>query len=60
MPNENNVFLISDFSFLQGAEKVLSGLRLSFLRKQESSLFKAFWTPAFAGATVIWSFSASC
>jgi len=26
--------------------------RASFLRKPESSLFKLFWTPAFAGVTV--------
>jgi hypothetical protein len=32
---------------------------LSFLRKQESSLSKFFWTPAFAGVTVIWGFSAT-
>ena len=29
----------------------------SFLRKQESSFFKAFWTPAFAGVTGKWGFS---
>jgi hypothetical protein len=41
-------------------EKVLNGPISSFLRMQESSLFKAFWTPAFAGATTIRSISASC
>jgi hypothetical protein len=35
------------------AEKILIVLISSFLRKQESSLFKAFWTPAFAGVTAI-------
>jgi hypothetical protein len=35
----------------QVAEKLFSRLRMSFLRKQESSIFKPFWTPAFAGMT---------
>jgi len=30
---------------------------LSFLRKQESSLFRAFWTPAFAEVPVLLSFA---
>jgi len=42
------------------AEKVVFGLNLSFLRKQESILFKAFWTPAFAGVTIKQNFSAPC
>jgi hypothetical protein len=48
-----------EISILRFAEKVLFSLSLSFLRKQESSLFKAFWTPAFAGVTGEQSFFAS-
>jgi hypothetical protein len=44
----------------QVAEKVLFGLMLSFLRKQESILFNASWTPVFAGVTMNRGFSASC
>ena len=50
---------IKEFEYCQVAEKVLYGLMLSFLRKQESSLFRVFWTPAFAGVTANGSFSAS-
>jgi hypothetical protein len=35
----------------QAVEKVLGLLILSFLQKQESSVFIRIWTPAFAGAT---------
>jgi hypothetical protein len=31
---------------------------LSFLRRQESSLFNALWTAAFAGVTANWNFVA--
>ncbi len=40
--------------------KIVFGLRLSFLRKQEFSFFNGFWTPAFAGVTAQESFSATC
>jgi hypothetical protein len=46
--------------YQQVAEKVFFSVRSSFLGKQESSLFKDFWTPAFAGVTDYWSFFASC
>jgi hypothetical protein len=42
----------------QIAEKVFGNSSASFLRKQQSSLCKAFWAPAFAGVTVVnWDFS---
>jgi hypothetical protein len=40
--------------------KVLFGPGSSFLRKQECSLFSAFWTSPFAGVKGNWSFSVSC
>jgi hypothetical protein len=42
---------------VQLVEKLFGNTFLSFLRKQESSLFSEFWTPAFAGVTALLSFS---
>ena len=44
----------------QPVEKVDLDLLLSFLRKQESSSFNKFWTPAFAGVTSSEGFSTGC
>jgi hypothetical protein len=44
----------------QAAKKAFSQHVLSFPSKRESSLFNAFWTPAFSGVTDLGGFSASC
>ena len=45
-------FSKKDKSKIDGLVKSPNYPVLSFLRKQESSYFKYFWTPAFAGVTV--------
>jgi hypothetical protein len=40
-------------AFRESFELLLKFGKSSFLRKQESSLFKTFWIPAYAGMTKV-------
>jgi hypothetical protein len=56
---KNNVFQIGFAQTLKNNDLVKSHIYpvLSFLRKQESSYFNVFWTPAFAGVTIFLLFT---